>query len=63
MQTAAIQEYCTGHAQEDFDYRDDCEIAELTTAGYTGESLFLDFVNEIDAWARQALATNGFDDF
>ncbi len=28
-----------------------------------GDSLSLNFVEEIDAWARHALATNGFGDF
>ena len=27
------------------------------------ESLFENFVDEIDAWARQALAANGFGDY
>jgi hypothetical protein len=63
MQTAAIPESCADCAQEEFDHSHDCEIIELATAGYPGESLFFDFANEIDAWARQALAATGFGDF
>ena len=28
-----------------------------------GESLFVNFVDEIDTWARRALAANGFGDY
>ena len=31
--------------------------------GADGESLFVNLVDEIDAWARHALAANGFGDY
>lgn len=40
-----------------------CEIIELPTLAQNRDLLFSGFANEIDAWARQALARNGFGDF
>ena len=36
--------------------------AELESPA-VGESLFENFVDEVDAWARRALAANGFGDY
>ncbi len=36
--------------------------AELERSA-AGESLFENFVDEVDAWARRALAANGFGDY
>ncbi len=42
---------------------EDCEIIELRPGNTGHDSLFVNFVDEIDAWARQALAANGFGDY
>jgi len=39
----------------------DCEIVEFSPEPH--ESLFENFFEEIDAWARHSLASNGFGDF
>ncbi len=41
----------------------ECEVIELMPYEDEVESLFCNFVDEIDAWARQALAANGFGDY
>ena len=41
----------------------DCAIVEFTPANINRDSLSEIFLNEIDAWASQALAANGFGDF
>jgi len=41
----------------------DCEIIELRPGNTGHDSLFVNFVDEIDAWARHALAANGFGDY
>jgi hypothetical protein len=43
------------------DYRD-CEILEFDRDYQQRDSLSENFVNEIEAWARHALAANGFGD-
>jgi len=42
---------------------DDCEIIELRPEQDEQDSLFGNFVDEIDAWARHTLAANGFGDY
>ena len=42
---------------------DDFEDPEPAPGHRHAGSLFCDFTGEIDAWARHALATNGFGDF
>ena len=39
----------------------DCEIIEFSP-GYS-DSLSVNFLDEIDAWARHSLASNGFGDY
>ncbi|HKJ51746.1 MAG TPA: hypothetical protein VKB27_09580 [Gammaproteobacteria bacterium] len=41
----------------------DCEVLEFTRDSYRRDSLSENFVNEIEAWARHALASNGFGDY
>ena len=49
---------------EDLDSRpQQCEIVQLQPGQPQRESLFENFVDEIDAWARRALASNGFGDY
>jgi len=43
--------------------RHDCEILDFEHRHQARDSLSENFVNEIEAWARHALATNGFADF
>jgi len=43
--------------------RPDCEIVKLTSKDVTHDSLSEMFNDEIDAWARRALAANGFGDY
>ena len=40
-----------------------CEVVEFTFATPERDSLSENFINELDAWARQALASNGFGDY
>jgi hypothetical protein len=40
-----------------------CEVVEFTFATPEPDSLSENFINELDAWARQALASNGFGDY
>ena len=40
-----------------------CDIVEFRLNNQDRDSLYENFVNEIDAWARQALASNGFGDY
>jgi NAD(P)H-dependent FMN reductase len=41
----------------------ECEIIEFGRDSYQRDSLSENFVNEIEAWARHALASNGFADY
>ncbi len=42
---------------------EDCEVIEFRPERGELDSLNINFVDEIDAWARQALAANGFGDY
>lgn len=42
---------------------DDCEVVPFSHERYERESLSENFINELDAWARHALAANGFGDY
>ena len=44
-------------------YDEECEIVPLKPEQYVRESLSENFINEIEAWARHALAANGFGDY
>ena len=61
MQNAVTSEYLN-YIQQDLEYYYDAEVIDLKPSP-AGEPIPLDFVNEIDAWARHALARNGFSDF
>lgn len=41
----------------------ECEIVAFSPKSRQRESMFENFVDEIDAWARHAMAQNGFADF
>jgi hypothetical protein len=41
----------------------ECDVIELESRWHGRDSLSDDFYNELDAWARQALAANGFSDY
>jgi hypothetical protein len=47
---------------EDQDHTE-CDIVEFRLKNQDHDSLYENFVNEIDAWARQAIASNGFGDY
>lgn len=42
---------------------DECEVVTFGRERYERESLSENFINELDAWARHALAANGFGDY
>jgi hypothetical protein len=41
----------------------EADIVEYKMGYHQSESLHENYVSEIDAWARQALASNGFGDY
>ena len=41
----------------------EADIVEFSLEGRDRDSLYENFTNELDAWARQALASNGFGDY
>ena len=41
----------------------ECEVIEFNRDYLERDSLSENFINEIEAWARQALAANGFGDY
>jgi len=46
-----------------FSVKADSDIVEFSPANIKRDSLSEAFYDEIDAWARQALAANGFGDY
>jgi len=44
-------------------HSEECEIVTLRPEQYVRESLSENFIDELDAWARHALAANGFGDY
>ena len=51
--------------EEMTDYREECEVIEFKSDrnSEARESLSENFNEEIDTWARRALAANGFGDY
>ena len=45
------------------DGHNDCDIVEFRLGNRERDSLSEHFITEIDAWARQAMASNGFGDY
>ncbi len=45
------------------EFEDHCERVELGNVCEAAESPFVNLVDEIEAWARHALASNGFGDY
>ena len=41
----------------------ECDIVPFSPQARQRDSLFENFVDEIDAWARHAIALNGFGDY
>ena len=41
----------------------ECDILEFRMDHRDRDSLYENFINEIDAWARRTLTTNGFGDY
>jgi hypothetical protein len=46
-----------------FSVETDCDIVEFTPANIKRDSLSENFLDEINAWARKALAADGFGDY
>jgi hypothetical protein len=65
METAMRKTIAADYAQDTADYRDECEIIEFKPeqVDQGRESLSENFNQEIEVWARRALASNGFGDF
>ena len=65
METAMKNEIEVDVFEESFDYRDECEVIEFKSDWNSDErdSLSEIFNEEIDIWARRALAANGFGDY
>jgi hypothetical protein len=42
---------------------DACEVVPFRSEYFERESLSENFINELEAWARHALAANGFGDY
>ena len=60
MTSAALK---IDHPSEFMAQGDPADTGPAPEAELAGESLFESFAEEIDAWARQALASNGFGDY
>ena len=43
--------------------RQECDVVPFKHEARERDSLSENFINEIDAWARHALASNGFGDY
>ena len=65
METAMRNEIAVEYYEDSADYREDCEVIEFKTDSVNEEreSLSEIFNEEIDIWARRALAANGFGDY
>lgn len=63
MQNTARDERLMETFEESADDSRDCEVYEFDRDYYDRDSLSENFINEIEAWARHALAANGFGDY
>ena len=65
MESAMRTETATEVLNESAGYSEECEIIEFNPeSNHEGrDSLSENFNEEIDAWARRALAANGFGDY
>ena len=68
MDNTARDELVTQVLEDISDYHEEqehseCDIVEFRLGHRDRDSLHENFVNEIDAWARQALASNGFGNY
>ena len=68
MENTAIDEFMMNVVEDytgDFDNLEhtECDIVEFRLGNRNRDSLSENYILEIDAWARQALASNGFGDY
>ena len=63
MENALANELVLEAIEDLTTYTEECEIVPLRPEQYVRESLAENFINELDAWARHALAANGFGDY
>jgi len=63
MENLAIDTRVMQAVEELAQMRRECEIVDFDRSYLERDSLSENFVNEIEAWARHALAANGFGDF
>jgi hypothetical protein len=63
MMNALTNEYwLESDEQQDLD-SENCEVVNFSPEHHVRESLSENFINELEAWARHALAGNGFGDY
>ena len=58
--TQVLEDLTDSHEEQE---QTECDIVEFRLNNRDRDSHFESFVNEIDAWARQAPASNGFGDY
>jgi len=63
MENTAREKHMMETVEEFLNEQPDCEVIEFSRDSYQRDSLSENFVNEIEAWARHALASNGFGDY
>jgi len=63
MENTARDKHMMETVEEFLNEQPDCEVIEFSRDSYQRDSLSENFVNEIEAWARHALASNGFGDY
>ncbi len=63
MENLAIDQRLTAAVEDLDDTYSDAEIVEFDRDYLQRDSLSENFINEIEGWARHALAANGFSDF
>ena len=68
MENTAIDEFMMKVVEDytaDFEEQEhtECDIVEFRLGNRDRDSLHENYILEIDAWARQAMASNGFGDY
>lgn len=62
MENALNDEFGPGAIETPPASRDECEVVPIRPERYARESLSENFIEELEGWARRALAANGFGD-
>ena len=63
MNSTATSQFESDYTREDLEPYYDKDVLDNQPRLGTVEPLYGDFINEIEIWARRALAGNGFGDF